>query len=168
MKSQIRYNKPISFALLQTFLALNEGDEIDYEYFNEMTGFKEVTYKRVINLIDELTQDLHLKTGLVKTEEKVVTNKIEYLKAKYSFSTTDSWSFKLPEDLDEEKRITYLPVITYLKLKKDQYVSTSMLSEYFPNFTRDTMSNLIKGLKNVIGEELYKDEIQSYIIEEVE
>ena len=90
------------------------------------------------------------------------------MKAKYLFSTTDSWSFKLPEDLDEEKRITYLPVITYLKLKKDQYVSTSMLSEYFPNFTRDTMSNLIKGLKNVIGEELYKDEIQSYIIEEVE
>ncbi len=168
MKSQIRYNKPISFALLQTFLALNEGDEIDYEYFNEMTGFKEVTYKRVINLIDELTQDLHLKTGLVKTKEKVVTNKTEYLKAKYSFSTTDSWSFQLPENLDEEKRITYLPVITYLKLKKDQYVSTSMLSEYFPNFTRDTMSNLIKGLKNVIGEELYKDEIQSYVIEEVE
>lgn len=68
----------------------------------------------------------------------------------------------------KKKRIIYLPVIVYLKLKKDQYVSTSMLSKYFPIFTRDTMSNLIKGLKNVIGEGLYKDEIQSYIIEEVE
>lgn len=59
------------------------------EYFNEMTGFPEVIYKRVINLIDELTQDLHLKTGLVKIEEKISTN---------------NWSFQLPEDLDEEKK----------------------------------------------------------------
>jgi len=43
-----------------------------------------------------------------------------------------------------------------------------MLSEFFLNFTRDTMSNLIEGLKNVIGEELLKDEIQSYIIKGLE
>ena len=152
MKSQIRYNKPISFALLQTFLALNEGDEIDYEYFNEMTGFKEVTYKRVINLIDELTQDLHLKTGLVKTKEKVVTNKTEYLKAKYSFSTTGSWSFKLPEDLEEKTLFNSAVLLhDYTKQWSQTVIPTQQLNDAVIDLEAECMPFLRTALLNATG-----------------
>lgn len=167
MKSQIKYNRPLSFALLQVYLALMAGDEIDSEYFTELTGFEKYSYKRVIKLFEAMCNDLHLKTSLVRLETDHSTNKTEYVTYRFTLSSVIDYSFRLPEDLDEEKRIIYLPVITYLKLRKRQYISTAILSAYFPNFTRDIMSKLIKGLKNVIGEELYKDELQSFVIEEI-
>ena len=118
MKSQIRFNKPITFALLQTYLALMAGDSITLDYFTELTTFKEGTYREVINLIKDMINDLRLKTNLQRLETDVSTNKTEYVTYRYEFSSTDSYDFEIPEDLSEEKRITYLPVVTYLKLKK--------------------------------------------------
>ena len=76
--------------------------------------------------------------------------------------------YRIPEDLDEEKRIIYLPIVTYLKLKNRQYVLCDRLTKYISTITPKVFMNLIAGLKNVIGEELYKNEIQTYVIEEIE
>jgi len=62
---------------------------------------------------------------------------------------------------------SYLPVVTYLKLKKRQYVSYDRFTKYVTIITPKVFMNLIAGLKNVIGEELYKNELQSYVIEEI-
>ena len=168
MKSQIRFNKPITFALLQTYLALMAGDSLTLDYFTELTTFKEGTYREVMNLIKDMINDLKLKTNLLRLETKMSNNKTEYVTYRYEFTSTDSYDFEIPEDLSEEKRITYLPVVTYLKLKKKHYVSWDRLTKYIPTITPKVFMNLIIGLKNVIGEELYKNVLQSYVIEEIE
>lgn len=166
MKSQIRYNKPITFALLQTYMALMDGEEINYEYFNELTGFSLTSYKTVIQMLKEMIEDLHLRTNLVRLETTVETPKTKYQVYRYTLSSIIDYSFQLPEDLEEEKRINYLPTIVYLKLKKKQYVSTATLSTYIPNFTRKTLFVLLNKLKEMIDADIYKDELQSYVLDE--
>ena len=62
--------------------------------------------------------------------------------------------------------VLYLPIITYILLKNKHYVAYDTLANFFPRFTNKTFHYLIEGLKNIIGEELYKDEFQCYVAEE--
>ena len=40
--------------------------------------------------------------------------------------------------------------------------------KYFPKFTKDVFSDMLAKMRSVIGEELFKDELQSYVIEEID
>ena len=168
MKSQIRYNRPISFAVLQVFLALMSGDDITFDDFTELTNFKNTTYREVMTIIDEMFEDLHIVPKLMVLKTNVSTNKTEYLTYRYSLSSHDDYRYDFPYNIEEEKLITYLPVLAYLRLRSKNYVSWEKLSLYFPNFTRHVFSDFLVGFKNVIGEELYKNDILSYIIEDID
>ena len=168
MKSQIRYNRPISFAVLQVFLALMSGDDITFDDFEELTNFKNTTYREVMKIINEMFEDLHIVPKLMVLKTVVSTNKTEYFTYRYSLSSHDDYRYDFPNDIEEEKLITYLPVLAYLRLRAKKYVSWDILSKYYPNFTRHTFSDFLVGFKNVIGEELYKNDIQSYIIEDID
>ena len=168
MKSQIRYNRPISFAVLQVFLELMSGDDITFNDFEELTSFKNTTYREVMKIIDEMFEDLHIVPKLMVLKTTVSTNKTEYFTYRYSLSSHDDYRYDFPNDIEEEKLITYLPVLAYLRLRSKNYVSWDILSKYYPNFTRHTLSDFLVGFKNVIGEELYKNDIQSYIIKDVD
>ena len=168
MKSQIKYNRPITFALLQVYLALMEGDSITSDYFTEITSFKDRTYRKIMILVDDMINDLRLKTNLQRLENDESNSKTEYVTYRYELTSTDSYDFEIPDDLSEEKRILYLPVVTYLKLRKRYYVSYEKMTKYLPNLTHRAYMSLMEGFKNVIGEEFYKNDIKSYIIEEID
>ena len=103
--------------------------------------------------------DIKEITGLTKN---IVDNIIKSIKEMVNDS------FILDDKLEDEKKVRYSAVIVYLMLKKKQYVKCSNLSNYFPKFDKHTFSVLISKMKDVIGEELYKDEIQSYVIEDID
>lgn len=167
MISQAKYNTKSCFALLQLYLALMDGEEIDFEYFSELTGLSKSEFNKKMNDINQMTSDLHLSCLLHRVEIDVSTNETEYKKYKYYFSSRSDYSFDIT-GLDDELLIRYSAVIVYLKLKKRQYVTSSNLSKLFPNFTRNVFMDLINKLQDVIGEDLYKDEFQSYVIEDFE
>ena len=76
------------------------------------------------------------------------------------------YSFSI-KNLSEEQLIKYSDVIVYLMLKNKQYVAYDSLSKKFPNFTRPVFSTMIQDFKEIFGEDIYKDEYQSYIIDEI-
>ena len=55
-------------------------------------------------------------------------------------------------------------VIVYCMLKNGKYVSAKILSKTLPNINKDNFSDMIKKLKDIISEEIEKDNLQSYIL----
>ena len=48
-------------------------------------------------------------------------------------------------------------------LKNQQYITTKELSIIFPNFNRNIMMNLMSKLKDIVSEDIIKNEINSYV-----
>ena len=69
------------------------------------------------------------------------------------------------DDLDEYKLIKYSMTIVYLMLKNHKHITSSYLSEIFPRFTRKTMQTLISNLKEIISDDIVKNELASYAFE---
>lgn len=167
MTSQIKYNTKTTIAYLQLYIALMEGDEIAYDVFYGITGLSTTIFEDVIKGIKEMVNDLRLACTFKRVKTRVITNKTAYYIYKYKFKDILDYSFTLDDNLDDTKKKTYSAVILYLMLKNKQFVKCSNLSNYFPNFDKHTFNDLITKIKDVIGEELYKDELQSYVIEEI-
>ena len=167
MTSQIKYNTKRCFTLLELYLYLIDGEEIDYESFKDMYGLSKNEYLLMINTIDEMTSDLHLECRLQHNKEKIITKETEYFSFKYKFEPASDHEFDA-SNLTDEKKIKYSAVIVYLRLKNKQKVTYDNLSKFFPKFTRDIFSVMITKFKDIFGEEIYKNEIQSYILDETE
>ena len=56
--------------------------------------------------------------------------------------------------------------IVYLMLKNQQYITTKELSNVLPNFNRNVMMNLMNKLRDIVSEDIIKNEISSYVLEE--
>lgn len=167
MTSQI-YNNPTSYALLQIFKAMMDGEQIDYERFYELTGYSRPVYLKTIKLLDEMINDLHLTCQLQRFETDITIPRTRYKTYYYKLISRMDCSFQLNEEISEDKRITYFPTIVYLKLKNRQYVALDNLVKYFKSLDRVHMSKMLSNMQKVIGEDLYKDKYKSYVIEEIE
>ena len=91
-----------------------------------------------------------------------------YREYKYKLIARTDFDFTLNPNLSDDLKKLYLPTILYLKLKNRQKVNLKNLQEYFPNYTKQMHSKTLKYMRNTIGEDLYKDEYKSYVIEEIE
>jgi len=60
----------------------------------------------------------------------------------------------------------YSMTIVYLMLKNQQYITTKELSNVLPNFNRNVMMNLMNKLRDIVSEDIIKNEISSYVLEE--
>lgn len=149
-------------------MAMMEGEEINLEYFKELTNLERVSFYEVLKQLDEMINDLHLKCSLERLEETITTSSTKYEISRYKLVSRLNYKFILPEDLEENKRILYFPTIVYLKLKNRQYVSFKDLQLYFPNFNKDISSKFFKKMKQLFGEDIYKDELQSYVLDDGE
>ena len=79
MTSLIRYNTKTSFALLQVYIAMMEGDELTFESFNEMTGLSDSVYNHeIIKYLLEMIIDLQLSCSLQRFEMEQSNNKTVY------------------------------------------------------------------------------------------
>lgn len=167
MKYQTRYNTELTKGLLQVLLYLIDNHQITYEEFTELSSLSKPYFFKIMEMLEEMLEDLDLKATLSKDVIIIKDdNLIEHEAYIYYFRQIGkSYYFNL-EQVDEEKRISYSLVITYLMLKNRQYVTLGTLSKILPDFDKKKMFNLINSLKEIIGEELYKNEIQSYVIEE--
>lgn len=162
MRYPTSYSTKQQLALLQVYLAMMDGEIIDFEYFNELTGYGESYYKLTMSAIKSMIYDLHLKCDFQKITQTVETNKTTYKVNSYVLLSKFDYSFKLNKEIPDEKKMLYSSVIVYLELKKEFYVSYDILSNYLPNFSQKTFIRVIKGIKEVIADEVLKNEIQSY------
>ena len=164
MKSQVTYNSPTSFALLQIYLELMDGNAITYDFFEELTGFSKRVYIEVISLLKELVDDLHLTCHVQRLEEEIITNKTRYNQYRYILTSKIDYSFILDEDLPLEKKKLYLPTILFLKLKNKQFVTLPELKTFFPEYEKRHFQMTLTRLEDILGE-IYKDEYKSYVVE---
>ena len=162
MRYPTSYSTKQQLALLQIYLAMMDGEIIDFEYFNELTGYGESYYKLTMSAIKSMIYDLHLKCDFQKITQTVETNKTTYKVNSYMLLSRFDYSFKLNKEIPDEKKMLYSSVIVYLELKKEFYVSYDILSNYLPNFSQKTFIHVIEGIKEVIADEVLKNEIQSY------
>lgn len=167
MKYQTRYNTELTKGLLQVLLYLIDNHQITYEEFTELSSLSKPYFFKIMEMLEEMLEDLDLKATLSKDVIIIKDdNLIEHEAYIYYFRQIGKCYYFNLEQVDEEKRISYSLVITYLMLKNRQYVTLGTLSNILPDFDKKKMFNLIYSLKEIIGEELYKNEIQSYVIEE--
>ena len=168
-KYPTNYNSPLSFALLQTFLYLMDGEELDHEIYEEITGFKKQSYKIIMEHIQNAINDFKMNVYLQRRENKVENRYTVYKTYSYKFLfDDDDFEYTPKEDMTENERKLYLPLFTYLKLRNKFKVSQQTLSIYFPDINSYIFLALISKLKETIGEDLYKDHLQSYVIDKIE
>ena len=168
MKYQTKYNNSTSYILLQTFMAMMDGYELDKESFYELTGSSVNVYRVIIKHLKEMIEELHLSCKLHQRKTTISTSKTEYKKISYKLINAIDYKYRIDDDISEYNLKMFMPCIAYIKLKGNQYITYNNFSVYFPNYDRHTFSNMISKLKEVIGEELYKDNYQSYVVEEIE
>ena len=162
MTSQIKYNTQIVMSFLQVYIAMMEGEKLTLEYYKELTGLSEFMYYSFLKDFKEMIDDLRLACILNKFEIDNSNDKTEYKTKYYTLSGKVDYSFELPEDLSEDKRITYSAVIVYLILKNYQFVKFDYLDMYLPNFSRKKLFMLLEKMRGIIGEELYITAVKSY------
>jgi len=162
MKYPTSYSTGRQLALLQTYIAMMDGELMDYEYFNELTGYQKDLYRDTIHALKEMIHDLHLKCSLQRIYEIVETKETKYKKYSYKLLSRFDYSFKMNKELSDEKKILYSSVLIYLQLKKEHYVALEYQANYFPNFTSKTLMHVLEGIKEMVDDEIVKNEILSY------
>lgn len=167
MKYRTKYNVEQNKAILQVYLYLMDNHQISSSEFLEITSLSRVSFYKIMNFITSMIDDLNLKATISKDNiKKYDSSLIEHEANIYYFRQAGmNYYFNL-EECEDEKRILYSLVIVYLMLKNRQYVSLGTLSKILPDFDKKKMSKLIATLREVIAEDVYKNEIQSYVIEE--
>ena len=165
--SQIKYNTQIVLSYLQVYISLKEGETLTLDSYKELTGLSEYTYYSFINNFKDMLNDLRISGILNKFETDNSNDKTEYKSHYYTLSGAIDYSFELPEDLSDDKRITYSAVIVYLLLKNYQFVKFDYLDMYLPDFNRKKLFTLLEKMRGIIGEELYITVVNSYKMTEV-
>lgn len=69
-------------------------------------------------------------------------------------------------DSTKEERIKYLYVIVYLMLRNNQYISPKILKERIAiEISESSFKRFLDSFKMLVGFDIYKNELQSYVIE---
>ena len=165
--SQIKYNTQIVLSYLQVYISLKEGETLTLDSYKELTGLSEYTYYSFINNFKDMLDDLRISGILNKFEKDNSNDKTEYKSHYYTLSGSIDYSFELPDDLSDDKKITYSAVIVYLILKNYQFVKFDYLDMYLPDFNRKRLFTLLEKMRGIIGEELYITAVNSYKMTEV-
>ena len=162
MTSQTKYNTKIVMSFLQIYIAMMEGEKLTLDFYKEITKLSEFTYYTFLNDFKEMIDDLRLSCILNKFEIDNSNEKTEYKTKYYTLLGKIDYSFELPEDLSDDKKVKYSAVIVYLILKNYQFVKFDYLNMYLPNFSRKKLFTLFEKMRDIIGEELYITALNSY------
>ena len=162
MTSQTKYNTKIVMSFLQIYIAMMEGEKLTLDFYKEITKLSEFTYYTFLNDFKEMIDDLRLSCILNKFEIDNSNEKTEYKTKYYTLLGKIDYSFELPEDLSDDKKVKYSAVIVYLILKNYQFVKFDYLNMYLPNFSRKKPFTLFEKMRDIIGEELYITALNSY------
>jgi len=166
MTYQADTNSKFNKKLLQIYILLNDEKEITYESFNEYEELDSTMYYRLMQEYQEMLSNLKLKCSIVKERIKDVDYETRYpANIYYHVSIGEDYSFSI-EGLSEEKKKKYIYVIFYLMLKNNHYISRKVMSNYLNiDIPESTFKRLVDSVKEIVGFDIYKNELQSYIIE---
>jgi hypothetical protein len=164
MTYQIQYNTKTSQAILQSLILLLDNVELTYEKFAEVSELSQRTYNEILHDLANLIKKINLGE-LHKYTYDVIARGTSYKTYSYKLLTCDTQDFDY-YNLSDEERIKYSLCIVYLKLINHDYVSYDSLAKILPDFKRKTCFYTIEKLKEIVSEDLYKDEFQSYVIED--
>jgi len=162
MKTNSDFNK----RLLMLFLLLDDEKEITYESFNEYEQIDPSNFSRLIKEYQMMIIKMNLKFSLVINDYSDSDNEGQYLKKiYYQISIGNDYSFSL-DNLDDNDKNRYIYVILFLMLKNHQYVSQQVFQQRL-NIDLDASSykRMFKAFKELVGFDIYKNELQSYVIE---
>lgn len=153
--------------LLQVFILMNDEKEITYESFNDYENLNRSMFSRLMNEYQKMIILLKLKCTVTKEvipnleHSNYFSNYIYY----QSFINED-YSFSL-DDLSIEDEKKYIYVIFYLILKNEQYLSYKKIySRLKYKITQSSFKRMINNFKNLVGFDIIKNELNSFIIDE--
>lgn len=162
----IKINSWFNQRLLQLFILLIDEREVTYDSFNEYTTLDRPMFSRLIKEFQNMLIKLNLAFKIIKEEIENSDNpgcfksNIYYLTYLY-----EDYSFNM-NDLTKEERIKYLYVIVYLMLRNNQYISPKILKERIAiEISESSFKRFLDSFKMLVGFDIYKNELQSYVIE---
>ena len=146
-------------AVLLMFNAMISNYDMDFDLFNDYTDLKTDSYRNVKRIIREMIIDLNLHFNFTSISILNITKKTKYYTYKYCLESIGEvkYSYHICDDLDDEKLINYSMTITYLKLKNGEIVNFKELSNIFPFFNQKKFWTLMSWLKDIIDEDLYRE-----------
>lgn len=161
-----RYNTKSHFDLLHVFMFMLDERYINYDTYYDLTGKPYSSYRDTMHIFERMVLSLDMNIRLLKKYKYIEEDccyrtfyALAYLDSPYSFNTFNA---------SKEELIIYSPVIIYCLLKRNQYVSTSRLSQILPYFDSDKFSNIRKSLNRILSIKLIKNKTKSYEIAEEE
>jgi len=166
MISQIHYNGKLQIFLTQMLIYLIDNHKVTYEEFSELSDITRKEFSKFMPAFKEMITDLKINADVIlKKDDTNIDNPGQFKSNIYYFRMIDiDYSFAY-DDLDEYKLIKYSMTIVYLMLKNHKHITSSYLSEILPRFTRKTMQTLISNLKEIVSDDIVKNELASYAFE---
>ena len=166
MTSQIHYNGKLQIFLTQMLIYLIDNHKVTYEEFSELSNITRKEFSKFMPSFKEMITDLKINADVIlKKDDTNIDNPGQFKSNIYYFRMIDNdYSFDY-DDLDEYNLIKYSMTIVYLMLKNHKHITSSYLSEIFPRFTRKTMQTLISNLKEIVSDDIVKNELSSYKFE---
>ena len=166
MTYQNEYNTKLSQSLLQIFMFAVDNPQITFEDYHEITGLDRVSFSRTMTQFKQMLESLNMKMNI---SSGTIPGELNQFEPKlYVINHLDEPYDLEYENVDSNELITYSLVIVYCFLKLKKYVTLKSLTRIFPDFTKQKFSKLLSKLKEVISEDVYKNELKSYILEDVE
>ena len=163
----MNYNSTFNRKLLQLYILLTDEKEITYDSFNEYDKPEPASFSRLINEYQNMIIKLKLNCTLNREEVK---NQIdEAYRSSYIYYQTslfEDYNYNLSLLSDQEKN-RYIYVIIYLMLRNREYVSCKLIKDKLKiDVNIRTIQRIIRDIKNIVGFDIYKNELQSYVIDE--
>ena len=166
MTYQNEYNTRTSQSLLQIFMYTIDKNQITYNEYYELTGLNRADFTRTMTQFKQMLNTLNIKMNISPGTLPGELNQFE--PNLYVINHLNEPYYLEYENVDPNELRKYSMVIVYCFLKLKKYVTLKSLSRIFPNFTKQRFSKLISKMKEVISEDVFKNELKSYIIEDVD
>ena len=162
----IDFNSEFNKKLLQLFILLNDEKEITYESFNDYVRTERPFFSKLIKEYHNMLIKLKLKYTLIKEKIQDKDNESYYsYNAYYQTQVIEDYSFSINELTDEEK-IRYIYVIFYLMLRNEICVTPKKFKQFLNiDINRTSFKRFIDNFKDLVGFDIYKNELQSYILD---
>ena len=158
-------NSQFNQRLLKLYLYLKDEKEVTYDSFYEYEPLLQSDFTKIIAEFKRMIEFLHLKCSFFESRIENKLNPTRFKKKIYYFQQiSDDYSFDL-SDCNIEDKQKYIYVIFYLMIKNHQYVSLKTFNNVLGIVVEDfTFKRLITNVNKLMLDDLTKNELQSYII----
>ena len=160
-------NSQFNQRLLKLYLFLKDEKEVTYDSFSEYEPLLQSDFTKIIAEFKRMIGTLHLKCSFFESVIDNKENPTQFKKKIYYFQQiSDDYSFELTACNSDDKQ-KYIYVIFYLMIRNHQYVSLKTLNNVLSIVIEDyTFKRLVTNINKLMIDDLQKNELQSYVVDE--